>query len=357
MSGGLPIFPTLAGLLVRGVPLSGVPPVDDYSVIVPLFNKEKTIKETLDSVFNQNRAPFEVVVIDDKSRDNSLEIVKKYAYECGGKLTVLENDENMGKANTLNRALSMIKTPFVLILDADTTIDPTFVQEVMRGFNGEDVQCVSGTVLPAFKKNNALELSRAAEYLYGQRLYKMLQTKFRGMWVACGCAQLWRTQFLLKHLIPNDTVVEDMDISWIAQYKNNVNYVPNAVCRTAEPENFVSYIRQINRWFSWRLVVGKHLTRVKRGLQLSFMWLMGEAIGLIAYLAILAYFAFSGNWIPIFLMALADFCLIMLVLYEEARKFKVGSRVILLGASYFYFLRWFNMLMFWKCLFFPKKKW
>ena len=49
-----------------------------FSIIIPNYNKEEYVADTLDSIFNQTYKNFEVIVIDDASSDNSLEIIKKY---------------------------------------------------------------------------------------------------------------------------------------------------------------------------------------------------------------------------------------------------------------------------------------
>lgn len=51
-----------------------------FSVVIPLYNKEKYIKRTLDSVINQTFTDFEIIIVDDESQDKSSEIVKSRKY-------------------------------------------------------------------------------------------------------------------------------------------------------------------------------------------------------------------------------------------------------------------------------------
>ncbi|MGB5420453.1 glycosyltransferase family 2 protein [Algibacter sp.] len=86
-----------------------------FSVIIPLYNKEKYIEATLKSVLKQTFLDFEVVIVDDGSTDNSLNIVSQFK---NSKITLLEQ-KNLGASCARNKAISNSKGKYIAPLDAD----------------------------------------------------------------------------------------------------------------------------------------------------------------------------------------------------------------------------------------------
>ena len=86
-----------------------------FSIIIPLYNKEKEIKKTLDSVFNQTFKEFEIVVVNDGSKDNGVSIVNSYKDD---RIRVIEQ-ENQGVSAARNRGIKEAKNEWIAFLDAD----------------------------------------------------------------------------------------------------------------------------------------------------------------------------------------------------------------------------------------------
>ena len=89
------------------------------SVIIPVYNAEKYISEAIESVLNQSYEDFEVIVIDDGSKDNTLSIIKKYNRKIRWK-----SQENKGQASAINEGIKMAKGEYVAYLDADDVCMP-----------------------------------------------------------------------------------------------------------------------------------------------------------------------------------------------------------------------------------------
>ncbi|WP_133489776.1 glycosyltransferase family 2 protein [Aliiroseovarius marinus] len=90
----------------------------DVSIIVPCYNTSQYIEQCLRSALEQKDVNCEVILIDDCSTDNSLEIVKHLATEFDN-LLILENDENIGQAISRNRGLDVATGRYVAMLDSD----------------------------------------------------------------------------------------------------------------------------------------------------------------------------------------------------------------------------------------------
>lgn len=99
----------------------------NISVIVPLYNSEDTIQETLDSIFYQTRGVFEIVVCDDASTDNSFNIVKLIS-ERMNKVSLIVNEFEKGAAGARKTAIKYAKGNYIAFLDSDDKWMPKHIE-------------------------------------------------------------------------------------------------------------------------------------------------------------------------------------------------------------------------------------
>lgn len=104
------------------------------SIIIPCYNQEKYITDAIMSAENQTYKDIEIVFIDDCSTDGSLEVVnelkKKYT-----NIVVLKNETNLGVVDSRNKAIDVAKGFYILPLDGDDTIEPTYIEEAVKVFD------------------------------------------------------------------------------------------------------------------------------------------------------------------------------------------------------------------------------
>ena len=98
------------------------------SIIIPNHNYGQFIAETIACVAAQDYAPIELIIVDDASTDNSVEVVK----ECFKSLDLantrlIEVEENVGKLGAINRALEVVQGEYGMILDADDYLTKGYV--------------------------------------------------------------------------------------------------------------------------------------------------------------------------------------------------------------------------------------
>lgn len=98
------------------------------SVVIPLYNKEKAITATLQSVFAQSYTDFEVIVVDDGSKDNSLQVVQAIQ---DPRLRVIHK-ENGGVSSARNRGIKEAKGDYIALLDGDDLWESTFLEEQVK---------------------------------------------------------------------------------------------------------------------------------------------------------------------------------------------------------------------------------
>ncbi len=104
--------------------------VDSFpiSVVIPLYNKQKAIVNTLQSVLQQTISDFEVVVVDDGSTDNSLSVVQGID---DGRIRIIHKD-NGGVSSARNVGIKAAGGQYVALLDGDDLWEPTFLEEQIK---------------------------------------------------------------------------------------------------------------------------------------------------------------------------------------------------------------------------------
>lgn len=110
------------------------------SVIIPAYNVEDYIEQCLRSVMNQTYKNLEIIVVNDGSKDNTADIIKKLADE--DKRIVFIDQENQGVSASRNNALSKIDSDFVMFLDSDDWLDLDACEYLMQEAIKENADCV-----------------------------------------------------------------------------------------------------------------------------------------------------------------------------------------------------------------------
>lgn len=110
-----------------------------FSIIIPVYNAENTIRRTLQSVLNQTFSSYEVIVVNDGSRDNSAQILQAFAHYP--QVTVL-NQINAGVSAARNSGLQQARGEYVLFLDADDWVDDNFLMSFKLNLNAWPAESV-----------------------------------------------------------------------------------------------------------------------------------------------------------------------------------------------------------------------
>ncbi len=114
------------------------------SVVIPAYNSAGTIMRALLSVINQTRKPEFIVVIDDCSTDDTLQILREICSISPVPLTIIENKLNVGPGLSRDKGLDVCKTDLVAFLDADDAWLPTKVEKQVAIFESDDSVFISG---------------------------------------------------------------------------------------------------------------------------------------------------------------------------------------------------------------------
>lgn len=136
------------------------------SVITVTYNSEKTIRENLESVLRQTYRDIEFIIIDGASKDNTIEIVRKYEPAFGGRLCYV-SEKDGGAYDAMNKGLSMATGDIVGFLNSDDfyTSDDV-LQKVASTFEENDIDAVYGDIHYV----KAEDLSKRVRY-YSSRFF------------------------------------------------------------------------------------------------------------------------------------------------------------------------------------------
>jgi len=125
------------------------------SVIIPIYNAEKYLEESLNGVLNQTLKDIEIICVDDGSTDSSLDILEHYAEKDDRILILCQEHSNAGKAR--NKGLEMAKGKYLSFLDADDIYEPDMLEEVYKQAENNKAELV------IFRSNRYNTLTRFYE--------------------------------------------------------------------------------------------------------------------------------------------------------------------------------------------------
>jgi glycosyltransferase involved in cell wall biosynthesis len=101
-----------------------------FSIIIPVYNVEKYIKRTLDSIFNQTEKDFEVIVVNDGCTDKSIEIAKKYDVK-------IIDSKHVGVSEARNIGVKHTRGEYLIFLDSDDYWDKDLLKEISKSLNNK----------------------------------------------------------------------------------------------------------------------------------------------------------------------------------------------------------------------------
>jgi len=109
---------------------------DMVSVIIPNYNNAIFLKKTILKILENTYKNIEIIIIDDKSTDNSINIINSFDND---KIKLYENKENSGTYYSRNKGILMSKGGYILIVDGDDYIDTTYIENMVNGIKNYNV--------------------------------------------------------------------------------------------------------------------------------------------------------------------------------------------------------------------------
>ncbi|MDR9457994.1 MAG: glycosyltransferase [Salegentibacter sp.] len=266
------------------------------SLIAPAYNEGFTIEENVQSLLSLNYNNFEVIVVNDGSRDNTLQLlinayglvpvdsevteqiptkqinqIYKSQNKAFKKLTVIDK-ENGGKADALNVGINYSQNPFVVCIDVDCILEKDALLKLAKPYlelsdsrviaTGGVVRiansCIAdgGRLVKIKAPQKYLPRIQVLEYLRAFLLGRMAWSKLDGLLLISGAFGMFDKEIAIKAGGYNpSTVGEDMElVVRMRRYmiennlKYSVFYIPDPICWTEAPEDFSVFKKQRSRW-------------------------------------------------------------------------------------------------------------
>jgi glycosyltransferase involved in cell wall biosynthesis len=121
------------------------------TVLMPVYNSEKYLKEAMESILNQTYQDFEFLIIADPSTDNSIQIIKSYN---DSRINLVQNEQKLGLVNSLNLGFEIAQGEYIARMDADDISLPQRLQKQLDFMENNPEIGVCGTLFEMFGTNN-----------------------------------------------------------------------------------------------------------------------------------------------------------------------------------------------------------
>jgi cellulose synthase/poly-beta-1,6-N-acetylglucosamine synthase-like glycosyltransferase/peptidoglycan/xylan/chitin deacetylase (PgdA/CDA1 family) len=217
------------------------------SVIVPAYNEELVVANTIRSLLASDYREFEVIVVDDGSRDNTSEVVREcFASEARVRLF---RTTNIGKSGALNLGLRQAKGQIVVALDADTLFAPQTIGALAQRFYDPRLGALAGNAKVG-NRINIVTRWQALEYITSQNMDRRAFASLNCITVVPGAVGAWRRDLLTEiGGFSSDTLAEDQDLTLqIRRLGYTIGYEEDAIAWTEAPDGLRSLARQRFRW-------------------------------------------------------------------------------------------------------------
>jgi hyaluronan synthase len=232
------------------------------SVIVPVYNEEKGIGKTIDSILNSDypKDKLELVVIDDKSKDSSLEVLNKKHAERA--FTLVKHEKNLGKRHAMATGVKYCTGDILVCIDSDTEVKSDAIKLLVQPFTDQEVFCVcgNGVVANEFEPeiNNTLTRLQKVWYADSFRVRKGVESLF-GIVICCsGVLSAYRKekfekvidQWLNEKFLGHEVVSGDdrQMTNLMMQIGGKSVFQSNALAYTFAPHKFKKFLIQQLRW-------------------------------------------------------------------------------------------------------------
>ena len=291
------------------------PPV---TVIIAAYNEEKVIARTVESILRNGYADLELVVVDDGSKDATLDVLRSRFGEHRNVLILTQ--PNGGKSAALNNAIAHAQNEILIAVDADTIFRPGAIGMLVRHFADAQVGAVSGNARVG-NRRRWITRFQSIEYIYGFNLDRRALDLLNAITVVPGAVGAWRKSLVVKQGgFGNDTLAEDTDLTLkLRRAGYAIRYEEKAVAFTEAPEDTRGLAKQRFRWaFGTLQAAWKHRDALfvpKYGslgfVALPSIWIFQVLLSALSPFAEVAMIAalFAGNWRIVLIFYLGFFVL------------------------------------------------
>lgn len=226
-----------------------LPEYPGVALVVPCHNEEENVRESVTQLLNQKYPDFEVIAINDGSRDRTQQILEELAKQ-DKRLRVIHQAKNQGKAVGLNMAALLTDKEYLVCIDCDTLLNEHAVAWFMLHFvHSPRVGAVTGN--PRIRNRSTLiGRIQVGEFSSIIGLIKRAQRVYGRLFTVSGVVSAFRKTALheVGYWSP-EMLTEDIDVSWKLQFAHwDIRFEPKALCWILMPETLSGLWKQRLRW-------------------------------------------------------------------------------------------------------------
>ena len=196
-----------------------------FSIIIPVYNVEKYIKDCLDSVLKAMDEDCEVIIINDGSPDNSEKIIKEFINNVPENLKdnfVYHYKDNKGLADTKNVGIEMARGEFISVVDSDDTITDDFYTIARKYTNDYDI--IIYDLYIVFEKDKKMNYTARS---YKDHLEDPLTSYLNGAMSGSSCNKIIRKKLYDGYKFPVGKQYEDTAVTpFILSEAKSIKYIP-----------------------------------------------------------------------------------------------------------------------------------
>lgn len=182
------------------------------SVIVPVYNVEKYLKECLDSVANQSLENIEIICIDDCSPDNSIKIIKDYMKK-DNRIKVISHKSNLGLGGARNTGIENAKGEYIFFLDSDDKIDSKTLEKLYNTAKEQNANVVCCDIEMFYDDGTKKAFKNSKKRIYGWNKLKPknFETLNRIAWNKLYNNEIFKNKEIR---FTNHLIHEDIEFYW-----------------------------------------------------------------------------------------------------------------------------------------------
>ena len=252
------------------------------TILIAAYNEEDGIGETLKSIAALNYSgAVEALVLNDGSKDRTVE--RFHEVKAGLDLpyniaiSLLDFEENRGKAAALNKGLEAARHELVCTIDGDSRLRSDSLKEIVERFLSDPpgTMAVAGAVLVRNSRASLITAAQEWDYFHGISAVKRMQSMYHGTLVAQGAFSLYRKDALEEVGGWPESVGEDIVMTWAMLEKGyRIGYAEDAIVFTDAPTSFRQFYHQRKRWSRGLIeALQRHKGLLfKRRLSTLFVW-------------------------------------------------------------------------------------
>ncbi|HIE14850.1 TPA: glycosyltransferase [Candidatus Bathyarchaeota archaeon] len=126
------------------------------SIVVPVYNAERTIEKCLESLIKQSFPDYEIIIVDNGSNDGSFALIEEFIKAHPKKKIRLIKEEKKGPSNARNRGIKDSSGDIVAFTDSDCVTDRKWLEDIIKAFDNEEIGAVAGNIR-GYKPSNLIE--------------------------------------------------------------------------------------------------------------------------------------------------------------------------------------------------------